>query len=321
MTGLTVDDGEVRRALAGALIGLGLVLGSLTLSGWWARETVLEPERTEEVADAVLGNDTVRRELARRVVGAVAATLPPEATGPAELFRDDLEDALASPAMVAPFRLVVVDVHRALLGETAGPVVIDPATVATAVSAAVPGLDPALLGSLPAVRFDVPKASPMATAKDRLPGLLRAGLWVSLALVAAGFLVDSRHDRALVRIGWWLLGASVAQLFLLYLVPVLLVPAMVDNAWTGLVAEVATASWGPLVGLLAAMAVAGLGCLVLGFSWKGLRRAQRVGARRGASTGAVPVRAATASGPAPTTTFRPGTPPPPPPERAGGWRL
>ena len=125
--------------------------------------------------------------------------------------------------------------HRRLIGEAVGPVVLSPATVGAVVQQAVPGIDPALVASVPEVRFTVPEAKPLETARDRMPDLLRTGAVVALALVALSFVIHPRRDRLLVRVGWWLLAASVAQVFLLYLVPVVLAPAVVDNVWTGLV--------------------------------------------------------------------------------------
>jgi hypothetical protein len=269
------------------------------------------------VASSVLDNQGVRREIARRLVEGVATALPAEATGPLADFRGQVEDALASPALTDPLADVVVEVHRRLVGEATGPVVLDPTLVTAVLQQAAPTLDPALLAAVPQVHFDVPRASPLETARERLPGLLSTGATVAVVLVAAAFVIHPRRDRLLLRLGGWLLGASVVELLLLYLIPVVVAPALVDNVWTGLVAEVATASTGGIVGVLASMAIGGVGCLLAGWCWGWVHDHPRPGTpTRGRRA------AAAAAGGAPTI-YSPGGPPrtAPPTRQETGWRL
>ncbi len=243
----------MRRLLAALLMSAGLIVGSLTLSGWWIRQTILDPARTERVADAILQNPSVRRELAKRMVEGVAATLPPQATGPLSTFRTQIQDALESPALTDPLTVALVDVHRRLVGLSTGPVVLSPAVVTSVIQQAVPTIDPALLATIPAVSFEVPEAKPLSTARERLPDVLGTGALVALGLVAAAFVVHPRRAILLTRLGWWMIGISALQVFFLYLVPVVVAPALVNNVWTGLVSEVAVASASGVIGVLIAL--------------------------------------------------------------------
>ncbi len=53
-----VDAGETtfvaRHVGPSLLLTIGLAIGSLTLSGWWFQQTVLDPSRTARVANAVI---------------------------------------------------------------------------------------------------------------------------------------------------------------------------------------------------------------------------------------------------------------------------
>ena len=50
----------MRRTLAAAILGISLWIGSLAWSGFIMTSTVLNPDRSEDVAEALLDNDAVR---------------------------------------------------------------------------------------------------------------------------------------------------------------------------------------------------------------------------------------------------------------------
>ena len=63
-------------ALAAAVLGLSLWVGSLAWSGFVMTRTVLDPGRSEAVAEALLENDAVRDQLVANIASGVEATLP-----------------------------------------------------------------------------------------------------------------------------------------------------------------------------------------------------------------------------------------------------
>ena len=64
----------MRRTLAAAVLGLSLWIGSLAWSGFVMTRTVLDPGRSEAVAEALLDNDAVRDQLVANIAGGIEAT-------------------------------------------------------------------------------------------------------------------------------------------------------------------------------------------------------------------------------------------------------
>ena len=84
------------------------------------------------------------------------------------------------------------------------------------------------------------------------------------ALFLGGAIVLSRDKRQTLRtVGRWLIGISLVHLLVLWVVPVLIVPAVTSSPWASLIAAVAKAlSAGVLAGLVL-LFVAGVGILVV----------------------------------------------------------
>ena len=69
------DTPSVRRTAASIIIIIGLVIGAVTLSGWWVRRTAFVTSRTEALADDILSDPILRGDLARRISEQVSTQL------------------------------------------------------------------------------------------------------------------------------------------------------------------------------------------------------------------------------------------------------
>lgn len=218
--------GVVRRALAAALLGISLWIGSLAWSGFLLTRTVLDPDRSARVAEALYDDEAVRDRLAANIAGGVEAALPPGVPVPPAEIDAGARQALDSPAVEAVFVDAFVRTHQAMLGEGDVPEEVDPGAFGAAgresLVAARPDLD-AVLPAAPELAVPLPT--------ERIPDLgpVRRGLLTAVPLLAAAsaagvllaLLVSSNRPAVVRRAGMWAVGLSAVVLVFAYGVPAL----------------------------------------------------------------------------------------------------
>ncbi len=214
----------VRRALAAALLGISLWLGSLAWSGFLLTRTVLDPDRSRHVAEALYEDDAVRDRLATNIAGGVQAALPPGVPVDRAELDAGARQALESPAVEAVVVDAFVRTHQAMLGEGDVPTELDPGAFGAAGRESLvqsrPELD-AILPAAPEVTVPLPT--------ERVPDLgpVRRGLLAAvpvLALASAAgallaLLVTPNRPAILRRAGVWAVGLSAVVLAFAYGVP------------------------------------------------------------------------------------------------------
>lgn len=343
----------MRRSLAAALLGISLWIGSLAWSGFLMTRTVLDPSRSERVAETLLENEAVRAQLVDNIAGAIEAGLPPGAPVDRAALEVGAEQALDSPAV----RTLVLDAfvrsHQAFLGEGDPPRSIDGGAFGAAARQAVIDRNPALAGVVPeAPSIEVPLPT------KRIPDLgpVRRGLLTAVPILAGAavvgaalaLLVTTNRPAVIRRAGFWAIGLSAVVLVFAYGVPALaqeVAPSQAEVV-AALVAALAESTRGPAL----ALAGAGVAGIVLSLLWRPAasamatdgnppparaaapapRRAREVGRprppRRDLPTPArrpAPTRAAPASPPVPPTASAPsaGGPVPAPNDRSDATRV
>lgn len=273
-----------RGGLSKVLIHWGMALAALAFTGWWATSTVLNTDRTRQVAHVVLSDPAFRAYVAGVVGPAVAQVVPlaeqlattgapPGATPPVQsaatgsqdqsaALSARLSDVMGEPATRTALEDFITAVHGRLIGTTTTPAVLDQATTQRLVAAAVPTLPAAEVAKIPAVTFDIPGQLPLRTLHGALGqrvGWLLAG---AVVLVGAGLVLSTDRRSGLKTVGMWLIGISLGHLVFMWLLPVEVVPAVFHGPWPPLVAEVAR-TWGAgIVSVLAVLSVIGVAILV-----------------------------------------------------------
>ena len=157
------DTPSVRRTAASILIIIGLVIGAVTLSGWWVRRTAFVTSRTEGLADDILSDPILRGDLARRISEQVSTQLGADPL----TVRRIADTTLARPQVATLFAPVLGDIHSRLIGVQSGPVVIGPDLLAAA-------LGDARAQALPPVSLDVPQIKELKLGPRRAQPLRRA---------------------------------------------------------------------------------------------------------------------------------------------------
>lgn len=261
----------MRRALAAVLLAVSLWIGSLAWTGFIMTRTVLDPGRSEAVADALLGDPDVHDQLVANIGDGVEAALPDGAPVDRAAIDAAAEEALDDPAIEALFRSALVDTHQAFLGEGEAPRSIDGAAFGSAARDALVESQPELDGVVPAApqieiplpTERVPDLGPVRRGLDTAVPLL-AGVAAFGALVALA--VTSDRPAILRRAGVWAIVLSSFVLVVAFGVPALaqsVAPAQATVV-AALVAALAEASRGPAL----ALAGAGLAAVVASLLWR-----------------------------------------------------
>lgn len=244
------DTRSVRRTVAAVLIIVGLVIGAVTLTGWWVRRTAFVTSRTERLADDILADPILRDDLARRIADQVAPQLGADVI----TVRRVADTTLARPQVAALFGPVVGDIHARLVGLRSGPVVIGPDLVAAA-------LGDARAQALPPISLDVAEIDELRSARETLERNVTRGAVIAILLVLLGLAIHPWRAAALGIIGVGLLAAAVLLVSVGYLLPVRAIPALSDEPWLAVVPDVARDQQPVLVAITVVLVGAGLGCL------------------------------------------------------------
>jgi hypothetical protein len=244
------DTPSVRRTAASILIIIGLVIGAVTLSGWWVRRTAFVTSRTEGLADEILSDPILRGDLARRISEQVSTQLGADPL----TVRRVADTTLARPQVAVLFAPVLGDIHARLIGAEAGPVVVGPDLIAAA-------LGDARAQALPPVSLEVPQIDELSSARDGLNRYVAEGAFVAIVLILLGLALHPWRAAAVGLIGVGFLAAAVLLVTVGYLIPVRAVPALSNEPWLAVVPDIAHNQQPVLIAVTVVLVGAGLACL------------------------------------------------------------
>lgn len=217
----------IRRSVAGAVLGISLLMGSFAWSGFVALRTVFDSDRSREVAEELLDNEQVREQLAENTSFAVRSIIPSQVPVEDALIDQVTAELLNNPAVEEIILGAFADTHAAFLGEGDAPESINLTELAEVARSSLVGAAPELDGVVPASPIlsvplpteHVPDASPVSDVLDKAVPLLAglAGLGALLALIAT-------NDRPAIlrRAGFWALGTTAVYLIIGIGIPFLL---------------------------------------------------------------------------------------------------
>ena len=242
------------------LIHFGMLCAALAFASWWTSRTILNTSRTRRITETVLDSAQLRHFVAGHVaaITAPAVGVTSLAAAPNGAYTSHLDAVLGRPDIQLKLEQFVVDAHERLLGERSQPAVLDQATTRTLVAAAFPSVRATDLAKVRAVTFDVPQSQALLKSREALAHRFWLYFLGALVLLTAG-LVTTDDRRATVKlIGKWLIGITVAHLIVLWIVPVLILPAVTTNPWVHLVSAIARAVGAGIVTSLVVLALVGV---------------------------------------------------------------
>lgn len=301
----------MRRALAAAVLGISLWLGSVAWTGFVLLHTVLDPGRSEAVAESLYEDETVRAQLAENIADGVEAAFAPAFPLERGAVESAAQRALDSPAVEAVFIDSFVRTHQAFLGEGDPPRAVDAGAFGSAARSTLVDQQPALDAVLPespelAVPLPTERVPDAGPVRDVLAATVPLLAGMSVVGIAVALLVTSNRPAVVRRAGIWAVGLSATVLVVAYGIP-----ALADRYAAGQSAVI-----GALVRAMAettrlpALALCGVGAaaVVASFLW---RRVPVASTRPAPESGARPQRTGRALGTATGQVAMPRGPRPP----------
>lgn len=216
----------MRKGLAGLILGLALVVASVSWAGFVMTRTVLDPSRSERLADQLLDNEVLRQALVGRLSDAMGAALPAEAPVPRQQLETAADRALEDERVEALLRDGLVQIHQNALEGNDVPITIDATALGAAARDSLVETRPELESVLPAappMEVDLPTAGlswlgGVRSAVTRYTNLL-AMVAAAGALIA--LLVTKDRPAVLRRVSFWAFGAALFWVIVGYGIPFL----------------------------------------------------------------------------------------------------
>ncbi len=263
----------MRKGLAGLILGLSLVVASVSWAGFVLSRTVLDPGRSERLADQVFDNQELRSVLVSRLADGIGASLPGELPVPAETLELAADVALNNPAVQALVRDSIVETHRAALEGSVEPVLLDGQVLAQALRDALvqarPELD-AALPQAPEVSVELPTSglNVLGTLKNVVDRFTLLTATIAIIGGATALLVTNDRPSVLRRVAFWAFGAALFWFVVGVGVP--RAAGLVGPTSSALVTALIDVFFGAMIRPAIIMGVVGAGLLVVSLLWSSL---------------------------------------------------
>lgn len=257
----------MRKGLAGLILGLSLVVASVSWAGFVMTRTILDPGRSERLADQLLDNETLRTALVGRLSDALGAALPADVPVPRQQLEQAADNALEDERVDALIRDGIVRVHQNALEGNDEPIAIDATALGAASRDSLIEVRPELASVLPeapTVEIELPTSGLtwLGSARRQVARYTNVLALVATAGALLALLVTKDRPAILRRVAFWAFGAAIFWLIVGFGIPFLadtLAPS--SNA---IVAAIIDVFFGAMVPPAVMMAV--FGALLLGAS-------------------------------------------------------
>ncbi len=260
----------MRRGLAALILGLSLVVASVAWSGYVLTHTVLDPNRSERLAEQVLDNEVLRAALISRLATSMESAVPGDAAVPRQLLEAAAAAALDNPDVENLVQRGIVDVHRSALEGNAEPVTVDAAALGSASRAALVELRPELDAVLPAtpvleVELPVGGLSILGRIRSFVEQATTILAFVAIVGAATAFAVARNRPAVLRRVSFWAFGTALFWIVVGFGIPFL--AEKLAPSSTAIISAFVDVFFGAMIRPGVAMAGFGAACLAASFFW------------------------------------------------------
>lgn len=261
----------MRKGLAGLVLGLSLLVASMAWAGFTMSRTILDPGRSERLADQLFENDQLRAALVNRVAAGLGGALPNGAPAvPDQLLEQAADTALDDPSVQAVVRDGIVRTHRNALEGNDEPVTVDASAIGASGRAALVEIRPELAPVLPevpelAVTLPTSGLARLGAVKnfvDRFTVFAAAAAAIG-ALVS--LVVTNDRPSILRRLAFWAFGTAAFWLIVGFGVP--WVANRVAPTSAAIVAAVIDVFFGAMIPPAVVLAIVGAIVLGISFFW------------------------------------------------------
>lgn len=266
---------RVRRGAASLVLGLSLLVASFAWSGFVMLNTVLDPGRSERLADEMLENPLVRGVIIDAIASSVEQAIPAEVPVPRAELEAAATAALADERVEALVRDGMVRVHQNALEGIEEPVTLDATAFGAASRDALVAARPelgAVLPPAPPVAVTLPDAglSVLGTVRDFLERVVTLTATVAAAGAILALLITRDRPGVLRRVSLWAFAASA-----FWLIVAFGGPWLADRLAPGSAAVFAAAVevfLGAMIPPALGLAAAGAGLIAVSFVWDAAAR-------------------------------------------------
>ncbi len=261
----------MRRGLAGLVLGMSLVLASVAWAGFTMSRTVLDPGRSERLAEQLFDNPQLRAALVDRVAAGLGAALPDGAPAvPDQLLEQAASAALDDPSVQAVVRDGIVRTHRNALEGNDEPVTVDASALGAAGRASLVEIRPELAVVLPevpplAVTLPTSGLSRLGAVKDFVDRFTVIAAAIAAIGAMISLVVTSDRPAVLRRVAFWAFGAAAFWLVIGFGLP--WVANRIAPTSAAIVAAVIDVFFGAMIPPALVMGLVGAALLGGSFVW------------------------------------------------------
>ncbi|MBA3982535.1 MAG: hypothetical protein H0X61_03235 [Acidimicrobiia bacterium] len=225
----------MRRSLASLFFVVAAAALSVSAAAWWLDNTVFDPEASADIADAVLEDGAIRRQIATVIADHTANRL----RLPSRQLRATVEEYAQTSQGGEIMAEIVAQAHARLIGIRDEPVRITPGQLVRITR-------DERVAVLPAVTLPVEEVRPVSIVRESTGWLIPISAAIGAVAFLIGLIAHPARADAIFGMGSLLVFVGLMAVLFGYVVPVALVPALNDSTWTAALPLIAKTNSGRL---------------------------------------------------------------------------
>ena len=234
---------------------------SIAAGSWWLQRIAFTPDATRESASAILQEADIRVELNTLISGAAAPSVQQTQTELGTLLEDVVMTSRPGAAVMAP---VLERIHDRIIGNVDDPVVVTGEDM-------VPIVRDERAVDAPDITLPIDTIGVLANMRHVLGWLALGTAVIGVVALVLGLLARPERRDVLRGLGEFGISLAASLLVFGYLVPVQLLPALDNQAWTHAIPRLALRTTPVVFGGAVIFAVSGT-VLILASLTGGKRR-------------------------------------------------
>ncbi len=270
------------------ILGLSLVLATVSWAGFVMTRTVLDPSRSERLADQVFDNEQLRGAISDRLAAGLQTAIPGDLVVPPELIQAAADRALDDPAVQTLVREGIVATHRNALEGKTEPVTIDASALGRAVRTSLIELSPTLEPAIPAIPpIEVTLPTGGLSFLGKIRNFVEQATIIGAALSLVGSLIalvlTTDRPAILRRVAFWAFGAAAFWVAVGYGVPWL--AGRIAPSSGAIISAIIDVFFGAMIRPAITLAIVGAALLGASLAWAAFNQRQpSLASAQGAST-------------------------------------
>lgn len=258
----------MRQRIAGVLLIFGLLCAWVGLTTLVIRQTLLIPDQLPTYATKLLKNPTIRNEIATLVTGTLRNSNTVLRDIPQSQLHAAIDQSLTNPAVASQFASVALQIQQHLIGKQSGPIIVGGPVLSSSVAKAVAGNNPVAeqaIAQIP-MTYTISSSSIPSFGKyyQKISKLINTSLLFAALLLFTSLVISAKRRKTLRKIGIWLVGFSIFEVSLFWLIPTYLLRYL-HAGYPIIVAAILSASFSSVMPLYLTIFGSGLALTLISF--------------------------------------------------------